>query len=297
MPQQIEISTTDQVNICTEVFAENNNTTLIINPAIGVKRKLYHAFAAFMAEQGITTVIYNYRGMEDGLLALPDGVRTDAEAWGRLDQSAVINWAWTTLKAEKLFVLGHSIGGQLLGFADNFDLVDGLLHVTAQKGDYRLWPWWSLNGRIKLMLLWHVLIPWMSRGPTFNASKLGLGTYPWPAAAAKQWASWGRVKGYLFNPQFGFDLNTWHHYNQPLLSFGFTDDDMAPEAAIDGLLQAFGTAGNSRDASSRDNGHIEKRIIDPKSMGLSSIGHFGFFKPKAKTLWQETATWIHQQTK
>ncbi len=287
--------TTDEVELNLAVFGAENSTVLIINPAIGVKRRLYHEFAAYMADQGITAVIYNYRGMEDGLHNLPDGVPTDAEAWGRLDQVAVINWAKSALKADKLLVLGHSIGGQLLGFAENLDLVDGLLHVTAQKGDYRLWPWWSFNGRVKLMLLWHVLIPWMSRGLTFDANKLGLGNYPWPAAAAKQWASWGRQKDYLFNPKFGFDLSPWQAFNKPLLSLGFTDDDMAPEAAIDGLLQEFGTAGHTSGASGRDNGHIEKRIIDPKSMGLSGIGHFGFFKPKANKLWQETATWIHQQ--
>jgi len=143
--------------------------------------------------------------------------------------------------------------------------------------------------------LWHVLMPFMSRGLSFNAKKLGLGTYPWPAAAAKQWASWGRQKDYLFNPKFGFDLSPWHNFNQPILSFGFTDDDMAPEAAINGLLAEFGTTGRSSIEPRSDNGHIEKRIIDPKSVGLNSIGHFGFFKPQAKTLWQDTATWINQQ--
>ncbi len=282
------IQTKDKVNLKVEIYGHQNKTTLIINPAIGVKRKLYRDFATFMAQQDTTVVLYNYRGMEDGTKDLPPDIMLSAEAWGRVDQSAVINWVTSELKPDQLFLLGHSIGGQLLGFADSCDAVDGLVHIASQKGDYRLWPF---VGRLKLILLWHVLIPWMSKGKTFNAKKLGLGTYPWPSAAAKQWAHWGQQKDYLFNPKFGFDLKPWHQFDKPLLSLGFLDDDMAPEAAIDGLLKEFGQSVKS----SSDNGHIEKRIIDPKLIGLKSIGHFGFFRPETQTLWQEIATWIHQQ--
>ncbi len=292
MPEHINIITRDQIPLKAEVWGPVKQSTLIINPAIGVKRKLYHEFAAFLVEQGISVVLYNYRGMEDGIKALPSDVQCDAEAWGRLDQSAIIDWVKNELEPQKLLTLGHSIGGQLLGFAENFTEIDGLIHVASQKGDYRLWPF---KGRLKLMMLWHVLIPLMSRGQQFNAKKLSLGTYPWPASAAKQWASWGQQKDYLFNAKFGFDLSPWHQYNKPLLSLGFSDDDMAPPAAIDGLLAEFGSCVGS---SVHDNKHIVNRIIDPKSLNLDGIGHFGFFKPKTKQLWQDTVIWIQQlQTK
>ncbi len=285
MLQKINIATNDRVKILAEVFGETCSDTIIINPAIGVKRRMYHAFAEFMAAHNIATVLYNYRGMEDGLDHLPDGIQLDTEAWGRLDQSAVIEWANKELKPKRLLILGHSIGGQLPGFAANLGLVDGIIHVAAQKGDKQLWP---ISGRIKLYLLWHVLIPLMSRKKTFNAAKLGLGTYPWPASAASQWAAWGQKKNYLFNPTFAFDLNPWHDFNRPLLSLGFTDDHMAPEAAIDGLLSEYGKSLNENN----DQRHIEKRIIKPQNLGLNSIGHFGFFKPEAKPLWQDTLKWI-----
>lgn len=285
MNAERSISTTDQVALAIEVFDSETPTCLIINPAIGVKRKLYRAFATFMAEHGVTTILYNYRGMEDGLADMPAGVKLNTESWGRLDQTAVIDWTKTEFKPHKLWVLGHSIGGQLLGFAKNLDSVDGLIHVAAQKGDKKLWPG---AGRLKLFFLWHVLIPLMSRKHSFAASKLGLGTYPWPAQAARQWASWGQQKDYLFNAKFGFDLSPWHQFDKPLLSFGFTDDDMAPETAIDGLLQEYGKSLSTNG----DLRHIEKRIIDPHNLGLKHIGHFGFFKPEAKPLWQNTVTWI-----
>ncbi|MGJ8662588.1 MAG: alpha/beta hydrolase family protein [Marinicella sp.] len=283
MPKEIIITTHDEVKLFAEVFGENNRIALVINPAIGIKRKMYHAFAEFMANQAVTTVLYNYRGMEDGFNDLSGDCRCDVEAWGRLDQSALIDWTKNELNPNQLLVLGHSIGGQLLGFANNSQMVDGLIHVAAQKGDKRLW---ALGGRLKLFLLWHLIIPWMSRGKVFNAKKLGLGNYPWPAAAAKQWASWGQQKDYLFNPMFGFDLAPWHAFDRPVLSFGLADDEMAPEAAIDGLLSEYG--------KNNDHVHIDKRIIDPQSLGLKTIGHFGFFKPKSKALWQDTETWIKQ---
>ncbi len=286
MPEQIQITTADEVTIQAEVFGPANKLVLIINPAIGVKRKMYRAFAEYLATQGICCVLYNYRGMEDKPPSLSPAVQQDAETWGRFDQAAVIDWVNSELAAQKTFLLGHSIGGQLLGFADNHDLVDGMVHIASQKGDWRLWP---MPGRLKLMLLWYVLIPLMSRGTSFNASRLGLGSYPWPAAAARQWAAWGRKKDYLFHPQFGFDLHPWHQFNKPLLSLGFTDDPMAPPAAIAGLLDEYGRE--------HDQEHIDKRSINPENYQLKSVGHFGFFKPEAKTIWQDVTTWIQTQTK
>lgn len=275
------IHTTDKVCLSLEVFGQSRQPTLVINPAIGVKRRLYHDFACWLAEQGIACVLYNYRGMEDGLGRLPDGADLSTVAWGQLDQTAVLNWVTEQLQPNRLFLLGHSIGGQLVGFAEGLDQVHGIIHVAAQKGDQQLW---SGTGRLKLFMLWHVLIPLMSRGQRFNAAKLGLGNYPWPAAAARQWAAWGRAKGYLFHPRFAYDLSGWRSFSGPLLSLGFSDDEMAPEAAIDGLLSEF--------HATHDLGHIDKRIINPTSLGLSNIGHFGFFKPEAKTLWQDLNTWI-----
>lgn len=281
MIKSITISTSDHIPIQLEVFEADHSNVLIINPAIGVKRRMYHQFAAYMAGQGMTVVLYNYRGMEDRLDMLKSDSLVNAESWGSLDQSAVIDWIHSELQPNKLWLMGHSLGGQIPGFARNLNLVDGLILVAAQKGDKRLW---SFSGYLKLYLLWHVLIPLMSKGPTFNASKLGLGSYPWPSAAAKQWASWGQQKDYLFNPRFQYDLRSWHKFDQPILSFGFTDDPMAPEASIDSLLNEYG--------KNLQQTKIEKRFIDPHILNIKAIGHFGFFKSTSQALWQDTISWI-----
>lgn len=279
----VKLTTTDQVQLSIEVFGKNLSVFVVINPAIGVKRSHYQDLANFLSKKGVGVVLYNYRGMEDQQDL--SNKASDAEAWGRLDQSAVMAWVKNNIQPEKLLVLGHSIGGQLVGFMDDINQIDGVVHVASQKGDKRLWPW---PGRIKLFMLWHVMVPLMSRGKSFNARKLGLGSYPWPAAAAAQWASWGRQQDYLFNSKFGFDLSSWHNFNKPLLSFGFSDDNMAPEAAIDGLLSEFG--------KNNDQKHMVKRFINPDDIGVNSIGHFGFFKSKSKPLWEELIQWIHNPT-
>ena len=281
MFKSVKIATTDQVFLQLELFEADPALTVIVNPAIGVKRRMYHHFASFLSERGITVVLYNYRGMEDGLDNFSLDTPLDAETWGRIDQSAVIDWVHQQIQPKKLYLLGHSLGGQIPGFAHNINSINGLLLVAAQKGDKWLWP---LSGYLKLVLLWHLLIPWMSKGHAFNAPKLGLGSYPWPASAAKQWASWGQQKDYLFHPKFNYDLRSWHNFNKPILSFGFTDDHMAPEAAIDGLLDEYGR--------NHDQRLIEKHMVDPHLLGIKAIGHFGFFQPTAQTLWQDTITWI-----
>jgi len=66
---------------------------------------------------------------------------------------------------------------------------------------------------------------------------------------------------------------------------------MAPEAAIDGLLEEF-----VKKLKPESRTHlIEKRIINPISLGLNATGHFGFFNPATKILWHDLLVWIQSK--
>jgi predicted alpha/beta hydrolase len=36
----------------------------------------------------------------------------------------------------------------------------------------------------------------------------------------------------------------------------------------------------------------ERRHLAPRDLGVPRIGHFGFFRPEAETLWRETVDWL-----
>jgi hypothetical protein len=35
--------------------------------------------------------------------------------------------------------------------------------------------------------------------------------------------------------------------------------------------------------------------VVPAEVGVKAIGHFGFFRPKMKLLWQETVAWLEER--
>jgi len=40
------------------------------------------------------------------------------------------------------------------------------------------------------------------------------------------------------------------------------------------------------------NAVVERITVDPNELGLSPIGHIGYFRPQAISLWQETLDWL-----
>jgi len=40
------------------------------------------------------------------------------------------------------------------------------------------------------------------------------------------------------------------------------------------------------------NADVSTVTIDPRRAGMGAIGHMGYFKPKAKPLWDEALAWL-----
>jgi predicted alpha/beta hydrolase len=70
-------------------------------------------------------------------------------------------------------------------------------------------------------------------------------------------------------------------FDAPTRFYSFTDDEFAPEAAVNHLLRRLRRA------------PIDHVRLAPEERGADSIGHFGFFRPRfSATLWQEAATFL-----
>ena len=67
--KRLPITTTDQVTLLAEVYGDNNPVALVINPAIGVPKKLCQTFPRFMASAGVSWALYHSRVTADRLLA------------------------------------------------------------------------------------------------------------------------------------------------------------------------------------------------------------------------------------
>lgn len=275
---ETEIPAADHTALAGTMWARAGAPGVIIAPGVGIERRFYRQFASWLHESGFAVVTYDYRGIGESKAAGVAGPDATLSAWSRNDTSGALRWALRELSDEIVFV-GHSGGGQMFGMVEQAPAVKACVLVTAQSG---YWRHWRGPRRIALALLWYLLMPGLTRlVGHFPGRLLGLGANL-PAGAAREWASWCRSPGYLFDHITEADRRRYARLSLPMVSWSFTDDWYAPRPAVDALLARYGSA------------QIESRHIAPCEVGLRKIGHFGFFRPQSAQLWRSTVSWIEE---
>lgn len=250
---------------------------LLINSATGINQRFYQHFAAHAARRGARVFHYDYRGIAASQSQHWQGPAPTMSDWGTLDVASLIDHIPDDLP---LAVLGHSVGGQLPGLADNAGRIQALLGVAAQSGYWRLWPT-ALQAR--LALNWYLVIPIVTRLLGRLPGRL-LGGETLPRHVALEWARWCRNPDYMSDSN-GHALRP--HFDQLTAATRFvyfTDDEaIAPERAVRALA-SFYTATQ-----------IEIHAIDPAVWQLDNLGHFGFFRRQTPTaLWDQQLGWLEQ---
>ena len=279
MPQLI--STADGVVLAASVHepAEASHGVAIILPATGCDRQRYEAFAGFLAGQGWHAVTFDYRSIGESFVPQRDTHLASMLAWGEQDLDAVIRWVRNRIAPQRLVLVGHSIGGQIIPFAASHQQVDAIVTVAAQKGHWRLFP---APQRYAVLGFFQVYVPLCLR--LFGRVPLRFaGLDALTAEVARDYARWtmnlpyADANGFDLTPRFG-DVRA------PILALSFADDaQYAPKAAVDFLLQHYYV-----------NAPTWRSHIDPQQLSLDCLGHSGFFDPAVcpPALWMETADWL-----
>ncbi len=249
---------------------------VLINSATAVRRGYYDAFARHLAGEGFTVVSYDYRGIGGSRPDRLAGFQARMLDWGRLDLAGVLEWIGGHLRPSRLLVVGHSVGGQLVGLAEGNWRLHALLAVASQSG---WWGHWPRPARYRMAFRWY-LVPVVTR--LFGYLPGSFGTKEdLPAGVARQWAYWGRRPDYLMEEgvRAGFE-----RFRGPILAYSFSDDGYAPRAAVEGLLDFYTQA------------DIWHRHLRPADVGAEEVGHFGFFRDRFReTLWRDTTAWLVKQ--
>ncbi len=276
-PANITIQATDGHPLVATLYRsiQPNGRAIVINSAMGVPRTFYNAYADFLSGQGFHVLTYDYRGIGGSLSTEPDIQLSD---WGVYDQVGAIDYLATQFPDDKLLMVGHSVGGQLLGLASNHTRVVGMLGIAAQTG---YWGAWQGNQRVFMLLLWTVIIP----AATFIFGRLPHtilgGKEDIPKGVATEWARAGRMKRYLYALYAGEDFHFYDDITIPIRAYSFSDDTSAPSEAVERLVDLY------------PNVEFEFKHTTPSDNRAEKIGHFGFFRKQfAPNLWIETAVWL-----
>jgi predicted alpha/beta hydrolase len=282
MKESLRIVTSDgTVLSATRFIPETSNGRIVlINSATGVKQKYYEAFATFLAEKGFYAYTYDYRGIGQSRPKTLRGFKASMKDWGAFDYHTLLQNVFSTHRQSKVIVIGHSVGGQLVGLSSLTQKVDSIVMVAAQTPFIKNYK--GVLQQIKLHWFWHFLIPVFTRiVGYFPAKKLGL-FEDLPAGVAYQWAGWAKSSEYVFN-EFPEEKEKFSSLQQYALMVSFSDDKLAPPLAVKDLMRFYTRVKWS---------HWE---LKPEDILAKDIGHFGFFKKRMEaTLWKEMLEWIQK---
>ena len=254
--------------------ATPNGVAILLNSGTAIPRQFYGAFASHLASRGFAILTYDYRSI--GGSQAP--AAATMEQWGRIDQASMIDHLARLAPGATRVLIGHSLGGQVLGLADNIDGLAATVLICAQSGHWRHWP--AGRRRLRMLAMWWLLIPGLT-ALTGRFPGSWIGTANLPAGIARSWARWGRSPHYVCDAR-GEPLRP-HNADvaMPLRWMSFTDDPIAPFSAVEALRSYY------------PNAAVERLHLAPSDLGVEAVGHFGFFrKSMPRQPWDEIADWL-----
>ncbi len=255
---------------------------LIVAGATGVPQRFYAHFASFAASQGVAVWTLDYRGV--GLSRPPSlrGFRMNYLDWARLDLAALLDHV-ETQGAGPIWMVGHSYGGHAFGLLPRHERVERLATFATGAGWH---GWMPPLERLRVILLWRVFGPLVVKFKGYLAwSALGMGE-DLPRDLFLQWRRWCQWPHYFFDdPDLPGLAEQFAQVRTPIRAINAIDDKWATPASRDAFMQAY------------CNATVERITLDPRHGGFGEIGHIGYFRPRAISLWQETLDWFFKHVK
>ena len=253
---------------------------VVVNAGAGIPARYYDRFASWLADRGLPTLTYDYRGI--GASAPPSlkDFRASVEDWGSKDYAAVADAMAGRYPGAKASVVGHSIGGFVTGLAPGGERLDRLALVGAHTG---YWRDYARRVRLPMFVTWHLAMPALTRAVGyFPGRRFGL-PEDLPAGVARDWSQrrrpepWWNLRGADGLPdraRIAEVVARFDAFRAETLVVSLADDPFATREATARIAALF------------RNCAIRERSIDPRAAGLPRVGHFGFFRSRMRdALW------------
>lgn len=261
---------------------------VLINSAAGVPRKVYQAFAAYLASRGSAVLTYDYRGTGGSLPPAKAGRQRSSLAgfdatmadWAARDVTAAVAWMRGRYKDLPLAYVGHGFGGHAFGLIPNNTDAERALLIASPLG---YWKQLAPPERYRLYALTQVLGGPLTKMLGYMPGSLA-GSESLPKGVFRQWARWVGHPRYLFDDKNLPALGNFANYTGPLRALCFTDDRSASQAAVDLFAREFTAT------------RPQVIAVDPKDVGAAKIGQLGFFRPGLRDpLWRGLAEWLEAE--
>lgn len=283
--QEIRLTAADGVVTAADVYLPpgERKASMLVAPAMGTPRRFYRHFCEWLSENGYLTLCLDYRGIGG---SAPDKLRGyDAEIldWVK-DLNAAHTYLQRSFEEMPRFYLGHSVGAQLIGMLEEYNAFQAHFFIATGTGAY---SHFEGTGRFKVGLFWKVFLPVLTTVYGYLPGWIFGSKTNVPAKVAWQWRRWGLSEDYLFSHIGGEIDPAAVHYDEvtgDVIAYCFTDDEMIPRSNLEHLLKYY------------PNTTQTLHDIDPAQLGVSAVGHMGFFRKAHKDkLWTMVLADLQQQ--
>ncbi len=268
------INCQDNYQLAAQFYPAQGNSKpypILICPATGITKNFYHAFADWLSQQGYDVLSFYFRGIGKSLHGALKDSNASISDWGIYDIPAAIETLLNRSQAEKVIIIGHSAGGQLLGITPNYNKVVKVLAIAGSTGHVK-----GLKGKTKILapVMFNIIFPISSFFKGYGATQfIGMGENL-PKNVARQWAEFCSKPGYVMNAIGKTIFEDYHQEIQcPITSFWASDDEIATQENVQDLLRLYPNASTKL---------IE---LNPQQHGYKYIGHMLMFKKSHQKLW------------
>lgn len=243
---------------------------IVLHGAVGVPAGYYRAFATWLTTQGYACLTYDYRDFAASRTAPLRQSKASLQIWGLSDQPAALAALRKHLPDTPLWIIGHSLGGTMLGFhpmegvARVITIASGLVTLADHPWPYRAlaaWCWYGLP-RLANAVCGYLPGRAMGIGPDL------------PADVYRQWRRWCTRPGF-WQADVGATLPAPDpaQITCPMKIVAIADDDLVPPPAVWRLMALYPRA-------------IKRQLtLRPQDHDLPKIGHIAVFARQSATLW------------
>ncbi len=250
--------------------AETPKAAIVLHGAVGVPAGYYRAFALWLADQGYACLTYDYRDFAASQTAPLRQSRANLQSWGLSDQPAALATLRRHLPQTPVWVIGHSLGGTMLGFhpmdgvSRVITVASGLVTLPDHPWPYRAlaaWFWYGLP-RLANALLGYLPGRALQMGPDL------------PCGVYLQWRRWCLRPGF-WQGDVGLSLPAPDpaRITCPMKIIAIADDAVVPPSAVWRLMALYPRA-------------VKRQLtLRPADHSLQSIGHIAAFSRANAVVW------------
>lgn len=247
---------------------------VVLHGAVGVPQSYYQAFAAWLAGTlGIACLTYDYRDFGASARGPVLEAKATLADWGLQDQPAALRALRAALPGVPVWVIGHSLGGIMLGFNPGMAGVARVITLGSGAVQFRDHPW---PYKAQAALFWYGHGPVLARAMGYLPGRYsGLGV-DLPAGVYWQWRRWcTQTGGFFADVGRQLPMPDANVIRAPLKLIAVADDPMVPQAAVWRLMALHAQAPKTQ------------MLLQPQDHGLTRIGHLAAFSPRNAVVWPQ----------